>query len=119
LNKLIIRGEFDLNWNRKVNCHIILSDEISINDIEENLINKLEFEDIGSPDFIPQKRSISPRSLKDLGKRLKEEHEDFRQKDDLYIGLLNASISDEDLYKILLTQDSIFGGKWMFDLTPI
>ena len=116
INKLVIGKERDLKWNRKVNYHILFSDEVSFLDIEENFINQLQFEDYGVGDGSPQKINLTKRNLINLGARLKEEQPDFGQYSDLHVGALNASVDDNQLVQILTSQNSKFKGKYLLAL---
>jgi ABC-type lipoprotein export system ATPase subunit len=116
LKKLILAGEDDLKWNSKVNYHILFSDEVSIFNIEENFLKNLKFEDYGSSSGSPQKKSVSHQNLKSLGERLIREHDKFKRYDPLYVGILNASIDDEEITKVLNEQKDIFGDKYLLGL---
>lgn len=42
INKLVIGKEADLSWNRKVNYHVLLSDEIPVEKIESDFISQIQ-----------------------------------------------------------------------------
>lgn len=113
INKLIVSKERTLNWNRKVNLHLLLSNEIEIEDIEENLLHCLTFEDIGDPNSGSQNTALTKRNLENLGKRLRHEHTQFQTKSDMFIGVMNASINDSQLLDKLNAKKDIFEGKYL------
>jgi hypothetical protein len=117
INKLVISGEENLTWNNKVNLHLLLSDEIEIEDIEENILHCLTFEDLGDPDFKSQNSTLTMRNLGNLGKRLKQEHQKFRSKSDIFVGIMNASINDSHLLDQLNTKKETFEGKYLIGLS--
>ena len=116
INKLVISKERNMKWNRKVNIHLILSDKIEIEDIEENLLQCLTFEDIGDPDSGSQKTPLTKRNLIKLGNRLKSEHSEFNAKSDIYIGVMNASIDDSQLMDKLNAKKEIFEGNYLIGI---
>ncbi len=116
INKLVISKETDLQWNRKVNFHVLLSDKILLEDIEENLLNRLTFEDIGVSEGSSQELTLTKRNLETFGQRLKKEQAEFASKPDIYVGMLNASISDTELVKLLSSNNKVFQGKYLLGL---
>lgn len=116
INKLVIGREKDLHWNRKVNYHILFSDEINPEDIEENFINQLQFEDIGNGENATQKRTLTKRNLTELGARLKKEQAEFTSFNPIQIGMLCASVDDKEIVDILGQQQSQFKGRYLLAL---
>lgn len=117
INKLVISKERTLDWNSKVNLHLLLSDEIELEDIEENLLHCLTFEDIGDPNSVSQKTPLTKRNLENLGNRLRQEHSQFRSKSDIYIGVMNASIDDSQLMDKLNAKKETFEGKYLIGIS--
>ncbi|MGD9973502.1 MAG: hypothetical protein AB7S77_10605 [Desulfatirhabdiaceae bacterium] len=111
INKLIIGKENDLKWNRKVNYHVLFSNEISPDDIEENFINRLQFENEGAGDGSSQKMSLTKRNLTQLGERLIRQQPEFKSHDPLKVGVLCASVDDTEIVDLLGAQSSKFKGK--------
>ncbi len=116
INKLVIGRERDLKWNKKVNFHVLFSDMVATEDIEENFIQQLKFENIGVGDDTPQKVSLNKRNLIELGNRLIQEQPEFSSYSPLYVGILNASIDDNEIVKLLSSQKSKFKGKYLLAL---
>jgi hypothetical protein len=116
ISKLVIEKERDLKWNRKVNLHLLLSDNIEVEDIEENLLNILTFEDIANTSESIQKTTITKRNIEKFGARLKSEQFEFQAHSDLFVGTLNVAIDENQLINILTSKNSIFKGKYLLGL---
>ena len=115
INKLIIGKEKDLKWNRKVNFHILFSNEVTTEDIEENFINRLQFENEGVGDGASQKMILTKRNLTELGERLVQQTE-FEFHNPLRVGMLCASVNDTEIVNLLASQTSKFKGKYLLAL---
>lgn len=102
----------------RVNFHIIFSNEITIETIEEHFLRELKFTSESNPGSSDDRLSTTQSNLEALGKRLKQEHGSFRDKSDLYVGTMNAVVSHEDITKIFTEQKSRFKGRYLF-LAPI
>ncbi|MBC8385859.1 MAG: hypothetical protein H8E57_10130, partial [Candidatus Cloacimonetes bacterium] len=116
INKLVIGKDKDLKWNRKVNFHVLLSNEIAIDDIEENLLSKLTFEETAETSSPSQKTPITKRNLIRFGARLKKEQTEFQSKSDLYIGTMNVAIDETQLVDLLTSQNETFKCKYLLGL---
>lgn len=115
LSKLVVANTPDLHWNRKVNYHVILSDALAPEAIESEFINRLEFSfnaDVGEK---TEKRALTHANLREYGARLKTEHHKFASHDDLFVGMMNASVSEDDVAR-LLRDNSTFRGKYLLGL---
>lgn len=116
INKLVIGKERELKWNKKVNFHLLFSDKIATEDIEENFIQQLKFENVGVGEGAPQKVSLNKRNLIELGDRLIQEQPEFSSFTPLQVGILNASIDDNEIVALLSSQKSKFKGKYLLAL---
>lgn len=115
LSKLILAQKSkDVQADSRINFHLILSDQIEIYQIEE-LLNSLEFEVLSNNSEI-EKHPLNIRNLTSLGSKLRAQHLDFKDYSDVFIGMMNASISEDDLIRILKTRGSIFAGKYLIGL---
>lgn len=103
---------FPINGQR-LNFHVIFSDEVSIQNIEENFLHNLNFVKEGDPIDGEEKRKLKKINLEELGKKLKEDHEPFREKSDLYIGMMNAVVDDGAIVTELMNNKSIFAGRYV------
>lgn len=109
--------EFRLNKiidnSNRVNAHVLLSDELSIRDIEEHFLHDLEFTDQAEPQATAQKRKLKIDNLSELGARLQSEHIAFREDGDaLFVGMKNAVVDDDAVLKAL--SDTRFKDKFLF-----
>ena len=83
---------------KKVNFHVIFSDKVSISDIENHFLHNLNFVYSGEPQNTNYSERLKVETLRELGARLRAEHKPFEGAGtDLYIGMMNASISDTDI----------------------
>ncbi len=116
-NILIVPNvEFRLNklvGKKRINFHVIFSNEIEINDIEENFLREIKFVYEGGPQTEDEKRALTLQNLEDLGKKLKSENEKFQDKSDIEVGMMNAVVDDTEIVKILSNKRSIFEGKYL------
>lgn len=97
----------------RVNFHVIFSDSIDPDAIEEHFLRELKFTAESNPDSQDERWSVTVPNLESLGKRLKEQHEAFRDRSDLYIGMMNAVVSHEDVTKVIERQGSRFKDKFL------
>lgn len=108
--------EFRLNklvGKNRINFHVIFSNEVSVNDIEENFLREVKFVYQGAPKTVDEIRPLSVFNLKKLGEKLKKEHNKFKSKEDIEVGMMNAVVDDDDILKILSNKKSIFEGKYL------
>lgn len=107
--------EFRLNklvGPNRINCHVILSDEVDIRDIEENFLHDLSFVYEGEPQATAEKLKLKVDNLRRLGARLIREHDDFAGYPPLFIGMKNAVVDENDILEAL--KDHRFKNKYLF-----
>lgn len=95
--------EFRLNklvGQNRVNFHVIFSDKVSINDIEENFLHDLSFVYQGNVNASDTKMKLKSSNLEILGKTLKDQHPNFNGSD-IKIGMLNAVVDDTEIMNTL------------------
>lgn len=112
--------EFRLNklvGSNRINFHVLFSDTVKIEDIEENFLHELDFVYESAPQTEDEKHKLKERNLQELGEKLKAQHETFRSKSDLEIGMMNAVVDDEQITQILINKASKFKNKY-FILLP-
>ena len=113
LNVLVPTSKDDDNAKvKKVNAHIIFSNQISIRDIEEHFLLQLKFAALGHTQAPSEYWPLTRYQLEQFGKRLKSEHEGFKGSD-YQVGCMNASIDFELVKKVLANQPSIFENKYL------
>lgn len=117
LEKFVSGTPKDLDkLNRKLNYHVLLSDEIEIEDIEHNFLNQIQFQYNANTGEEAETRSLSRSNLESLGRRLKSEHNAFSSKPDIYIGMMCASVDESKITKLL--KNSLFKGKYLLGPNP-
>lgn len=108
--------EFRLNkfvGENSINFHVIFSEEATIQEIEEDFLHEIDFVYEGTPQNTEEKYKLKINNLVALGKKLKEQHDKFKDKSDLKVGMMNAVVNDEDISKILINKPSKFRGKFL------
>jgi predicted ATP-dependent endonuclease of OLD family len=113
LTKLVLGSkEKELKWNRKVNYHLILSNEIPIPKVEE-LISSLQFETTAYGGE-KQTRALTEANLIELGNQLQQEQSQFREHSPLFVGMVNISLDEDKVLDALKAQKSNFEGRYLF-----
>jgi hypothetical protein len=99
---------------RRLSLHVIFSDDVSPQDIEEHFLHDIKFFYQGSPQAADEVRKLKPSNLAELGSRLKAEHAPFREggRSDLEIGAMTAVVNHDDVSEIL-RNDSRFRGQYV------
>jgi len=97
----------------RVNFHVIFSDEVDAEFIEEHFLRELEFTAESNPDSADERWSLTIPNLKELGKKLKGQHSPFRKYDDLFVGMMNAVVAHEDVTNVLSRQASRFKNRYL------
>lgn len=116
ITKLVLGKEKDLSWNRKVNYHVILSDDISVEKIESDFISQIQVCFNASTGEAVEKRPLTKSNLEELGKRLIKDHPPFSNSgSELFVGMLNASVDENNLVAIL-NGNSNFKDKYLLGL---
>lgn len=116
LTKLVVGKERDLSWNRKVNYHVILSDELAVDKIESDFISQIGLNFDASAGNETERRPLSKSTLEDLGRRLISEHSPFEGSgSELFVGMMNASVDEDELIR-LLNRNTNFKDKYLVGL---
>src|SRR3989344_1566568 len=98
---------------KRLNLHVIFSDEVSAQDIEEHFLHDILFYYQGNPQERSESRKLKLSNLGILGNELIKQHENFRQMgiSPLELGAMQAVVDHEDILKRL--EDSRFKGKYI------
>lgn len=98
---------------KRLNLHVIFSDEVSSQDIEEHFLHDILFYYQGNPQERSESRKLKLSNLEILGNELLGQHERFRQMgvSPLQLGVMQAVVDHEDILKRL--EDSRFKGKYL------
>jgi len=100
----------------RVNFHVIFSDSVTPEQIEEDFLHEVKFTVESNPGSADEKWSLTTRNLEQLGQRLKEQHEPFNEKNDLYVGMMNAVVDHGEVSAILERKSSIFLNRYLLAL---
>ena len=102
---------------KRLNLHVIFSEEVSVGDIEEHFLHDIPFYYQGDPQNRDERRKLKISNLEALGNELMEHHEPFRRMaiSPLEIGAMQAVVDHEEITD-LLTKDSRFKGKYIIVL---
>lgn len=98
---------------RRVGFHVIFSDSVDPETIEEHFLRQLRFTAEADPSGQNERWPVTRPNLEELGKRLKLAHEPFRDRSDLHIGMTNAVVSFEDVATALKDQPSRFKDRFL------
>ncbi|HEX5774976.1 MAG TPA: hypothetical protein VFY28_03400, partial [Candidatus Paceibacterota bacterium] len=99
--------------DRSINFHVLFGEDVPISDIEENFLHDLDFVSEGNPQAAEEKRKLKIANLTEMGARLRAEHAEFSDRSDLYIGMMNAVVSDGQISELLEGTPSKFKGKYL------
>ncbi len=105
----------DLVNNRRINFHVIFSNEVKINDIEEHFLHDLDFVHESEPFDEDHCRKLKKNNLIELGIKLKKEQPEFTG-NDLFVGMSTATVHHKDISKKL--QDNRFKVKYIIGSPP-
>lgn len=92
----------------RVNFHVIFSDNVSIQDIEENFLHELDFLYEGNLQDEDEKWKLKLNNLIQLGQKLKEEHTAFKNDSDIFVGMKCAVVDHSQITKVLNSKKSKF-----------
>jgi len=96
---------------KKLNFHVIFSDEISTEIIERDFITQVNFKTHQG-----DSRSLCRHNIEEEGRILKTHEEEFRNKSDYVVGCTSIAVSFDEIRTILEKRDSLFRGKYLFVL---
>ncbi len=99
---------------RRINFHVIFSNEVSIRDIEEHFLHELDFVHESLPFEKDNTRKLKESNLIELGEKLQKEQAEFIGQNALFTGMLTATVQHSDISKIL--QDTRFSNKYLIGI---
>jgi ABC-type lipoprotein export system ATPase subunit/uncharacterized protein YoxC len=97
----------------RVNFHVIFSDIITPEQIEEDFLHEVKFTAEGNPGGADESWSLTVYNLEQLGRRLKQQHQPFARKSDLCVGMMNAVVDHGNVSNILEKNSSIFKNRYL------
>lgn len=121
--KLLLNVEFRLNKfigrdASRLNFHIIFSDDLTKETIQDNFLYEIDFKYEATAGVNAEKRKLKLSNIIDYGKKLQSEHENFREKSELYVGMMNVVVDEEHLLEKLNNRNSIFANKFIVGVDP-
>lgn len=100
--------------NKRLNYHVLFSNELMPEEIEEHFLQELKFKFQGDPQRTDLSLSVRRSNLELLGRQLKKEHKDFDDgRTDFEIGCLNATVDPGKIKEVLTNKERIFKGKYL------
>jgi hypothetical protein len=100
--------------HRRINLHVIFSEDVDPQDIEENFLNRLEFVVEGFPDGKDDTKTLTRANIEKLGRRLKME-QGFRESD-FEVGCGHLAINHDSVTDLLENQKRTFGNRYILVL---
>ena len=91
--------------------HVIFSDQIQPDQIEQHFLQEIMFCFQGDPQNTDYSLRVRNQNLELLGQRLKAEHPPFNDgRLDFEIGCMNATVNPSDIKRVLKDKDQLFKG---------
>lgn len=110
----IISSKKDGQQPKRLNFHVIFSDEVNENEIEEHFLHDLRFFYEGNPQDKDDTRKLKRSNIEELGKKLIEQHKNFRDTglSAIEVGAMQTVVSHEDI-TYLFSRNNRFKGKYV------
>jgi hypothetical protein len=110
----VLSSRKDGDKPRRLNFHVIFSDEVSPQDIEEHFLHDLDFFYESGPQTPDQTRKLKASNIESLGKKLIQEDTQFRESGEsaFVVGARTTVVNHEQITDIL-THDSRFRDKYL------
>lgn len=105
------RLEQIVNKNR-INYHVLFSDDVSIEDIEENFLHEIEFVRECEPFESSNTRKLKVKNIEELGSKIKSEQPSFTETN-FTVGCTTVAVSAHQIEEILNSHRDIFDGKYV------
>lgn len=96
----------------RVNMHVLFSDELTPEEIDEHFFRSVQFWDESEPQSTQNQRRLTIANLTELGKRLKTQQATFADKTDIFVGMMNAVVDANEVAKVLASH-SVFHHKYL------
>ena len=100
--------------DKRVNFHVIFSDKVKIQDIEDHFLSDLEITLVGNSGALPDLRKLKRSTLEELGGKLKQQQTSF-QGSDFQVGCMTAVVNLKQVME-LLTKNHLFKDKYLTGL---
>jgi len=99
---------------RRINLHVIFSDAVDPDDIDQNFLGRLEFASEGAPGAIDEKKTLTRSNIEKTGRRLKAEH-GFTESE-YTVGCMNIAVNHGDVTDLLEGQRRTFRDQYVLAL---
>lgn len=96
--------------DKRLNYHVIFSDEVDPNTIEKEFLEALLIKTPGAED-----RSLCRENIESIGKILRNQHKQF-QRSPYYVGCMSITVSLDKIVEVLQSKKSLFDGKYLLVL---
>lgn len=106
------------NKKGRVNYHVIFSNDVDENQIEENFLHEIDFTYESIPSESRNTRKLKKINIEALGRKIKEDQPDAFPGSPFEVGCSVVTINNEDITKILNSHKDIFTGKY-FIVIPV
>jgi len=97
--------------DRRLNYHVIFSDQIDADTIEREFLEELHIKT-----HTGEERKLTKENIEEIGRTLKEHEESFRGRSAYIVGCENVTVSLDEIIKVLKNKESIFAGKYILVL---
>jgi predicted nucleic acid-binding Zn-ribbon protein/predicted ATPase len=112
LDNLVYRSKNEAEPPRRLNLHVIFSDEVLPDTIEEHFLRQLRFNYIGNPQGKNEIWNASQTQIEELGKRIKRDQPTFKGSD-FEVGCTVITVDVNDVKEALEGRSSLFRNKYL------
>lgn len=95
---------------KRLNYHVIFSDELDVHRIEKDFLEALKIQIIGG-----EETNLTRENIESIGRELREQQDEFKRKSEYYIGCMNITVRLEDVIDTL-KKKVVFKNKYMLVL---
>lgn len=97
--------------DKRLNYHVIFSDEVNPNTIEKEFLEALF---IKTPSG--ENRSLCRGNIESIGGTLRKQQKEFQDRPDYYVGCMNITVSFDEIVGILQDKKSLFDRRYLLVL---
>lgn len=97
--------------DKRLNYHVIFSDEVNPTTIEKEFLEALLIKTPGGED-----RSLCRDNIESIGETLRKQHEDFQDRSSYYVGCMSITVSLDRIVDVLQNKKSLFDGRYLLVL---
>ena len=115
LDNLVYRSKSEAEPPRRLNLHVIFSDEVAPDAIEEHFLRELKFNYVGNPQAKNEVWKASRVQIEELGKRIKRQQTTFTGSD-FEVGCTLVTVDVNDVKDALEGRSSVFKNKYLIVL---